>query len=394
MALNRELQQLIIMVKGQLERIFNIYSTIEEIAQEKHLELNSEMIRRYTGLILSNIIICAGDNAYLTIVNHLDTRFAQTRFTQPTTDIGIPGQSASVMTTIMSKFSEAIAKMRSGGKTSLQNFSVSSANLQVEGESEDAKEFKAGIDHATRNTIVNRAFRAFKQYGSPEETIRGITRDVLMLEVYFSIFEGEFDLLMREKNEEDNARLLTRVNDADKLEDIKEVMKTMLKPATWTKTESFKRFHSQLPKSNLNFNIAEQIQSTEYMSQDVKNSALKDIFNVVIKSNVGNQAPSTKILNELTNEFEQIRAAREAGEAGAWNAKGFAASQPTVLVGPQSKATAPVSWSAAAAAPISLSAAATALAAATAQSNQRRFERFNGGSRKKRIIRKTLRKHY
>lgn len=41
MALNRELQQLIIMVKGQLERIFNIYSTIEEIAQENHLELNT-----------------------------------------------------------------------------------------------------------------------------------------------------------------------------------------------------------------------------------------------------------------------------------------------------------------------------------------------------------------
>jgi hypothetical protein len=182
-----------------------------------------------------------------------------------------------------------------------------------------------------------------------------------MLEVYFSIFEGEFDLLMREKNEEDNAQLLTRVNDADKLEDIKEVMKTMLKPATWTKTESFKRFHSQLPKSNLNFNIAEQIQSTEYMSQDVKNGALKDIFNVVIKPNVGNQAPSTKILNEFVKEFEQTRAAREAAEAGPWNAKGFAAGQPTVLVGPQS--------------------------------NQRRFERF-GGSRKKRIIRKTLRKHY
>lgn len=316
------------------------------------------MIRRYTGLILSNIIICAGENAYLTIVNHLDTKFAQTRFTQPTTDIGIPGQSASVMTTMITRFTDAITKMRSGGKVTLQNVSVSSVNLQVEGGSEDAKAFKIGINHAERNTIVNRAFRAYSQYGNTEETIRGITRDVLMLEVYFSIFEGEFDLLMREKNEENNARLLQTVNDATKFEDIKEVMKTMLKPAKWTNTESFKRFHSQLPKSNLNFNIAEQIQSTEYMSQDVKNGALKDIFNV------GNEASSTKVLNELVNEFDARRKARNAAEVGGWNTKGFVAGQPTVLVGSE-------------------------------LNQQRRFNSFlNGGSRKRRIIRKTLRKHY
>jgi hypothetical protein len=269
LALNRELQELIIMVKGQLERIFNIYSTIEEIAQENGLQLNTEMIRRYTGLILSNIIICSGNNAYLTIINHLDKGLIST-VASPTTDIALPGKAASVVSTFLNKW------------WTTKKASISSKNLQEEGHNKELTAFKTSIDPNQRNQIINRMFSLYAQYGNITESIRGITRDMLMLEVYFSILEGEFELLLKAKKEKENAQLLQTINSAKSFEDIKGAMITMLQPAKWTNTESFQRFYSQLPKSNLNFNLAQKIESATDINQEVKNNILKDVFKNVI----------------------------------------------------------------------------------------------------------------
>lgn len=336
LAINRELQELIIMVKGQLERIFNIYSTIEEIAQEKGLQLNTEMIRRYTGLILSNIIICSGDNAYLTIVNHLNKNLAET-VGSPTTDISIPGKSSSVIASFIHKWWTTKSK------------SVSSRNLQKEGQNMQVEEFKTSVDPKQRNILLNKVFRLYSQYGNPSENIRAISRDVLMLEVYFSILEGEFDLLLKAKKEQENAQLLQTINSAKSFEDIKGAMVTMLQPAKWTTTESFKRFYSQLPKSNLNYNIAEKIESATDINQDVKNGVLKDLFEDVINTD----PPPVQPAAEPAQPAQQPQAKKPAASQNV-NLLSFGSSKSSNSTNP--------------------------------------FNMF-GGSRKKRVVRKTYRRH-
>ena len=63
-ALNQELRVNLIMIKGEVERIYNIYKVMEEIAKEKQLPINTDMVKKFTIILTNNILLAAGPDTF------------------------------------------------------------------------------------------------------------------------------------------------------------------------------------------------------------------------------------------------------------------------------------------------------------------------------------------
>jgi len=115
-------------------------------------------------------------------------------------------------------------------------------------------------------------FNFFKRTIAPMEVLRTIVRDITILTVFFTILQSEFDLLSREKEENDRTRLFTAIA---KDSGIKFQPKTIeafnnyFQSNNWIKSGAFKVFKSQLPKNNLNIAINDSVEGIQrHVSED------------------------------------------------------------------------------------------------------------------------------
>lgn len=139
--INTELGVNFIAIQHEVDRIYNIYRVIEEIAKENRLPLQVSFIQRYTRLITENILLLAGPNA----IEEIESKY---KTVNTTTEL---------------------AKLRE--------------------------------ELLTERKSQQRGWRGWLRFGKrvviPGEMLRIIIRDVTILTVFFSILQSEFDLLMR-----------------------------------------------------------------------------------------------------------------------------------------------------------------------------------------------------
>jgi hypothetical protein len=204
-ALNEELRVNLIMIKGEVERIYNIYKVIEEIAIEKKLPINTDLVRKFTIILSNNILIVAGPETF------------------------------EMIKTMSLGNGDALFQSESFGP--LKTFNKSQINTQ-------------------RKTWWK--FNFFKRTIVPMEVLRTIVRDITILTVFFTILQSEFDLLSREKEEIDRTALFRAIASDSGIKfqpNTVQAFENYYKSNNWINSEVFKRFKDQLPKNNLNIAI-------------------------------------------------------------------------------------------------------------------------------------------
>lgn len=214
-ALNQELRGNLIMIKGEAERLYNIYKVIEVIAREKNLNLNTVAVQKFTTTLTYNILLAAGPETFNVIVERTlgNGTDAQALY---------KANSANVTT------GQGIVKV-AGGVQSAVNQKKSSWGHWV---------YRIGT-----NAII------------PVEVLRTIVRDITILTVFFTILQSEFDLLSREydfnlkknlfeglRNDLTGANLLS--------EQTLSALNLYMKD-DWTTSPDYMTFKTQLPKTNL-----------------------------------------------------------------------------------------------------------------------------------------------
>jgi len=215
-ALNQELRGNLIMIKGEAERLYNIYKVIEVIAREKNLNLNTVAVQKFTTTLTYNILLAAGPETFNVIVERTlgNGTDAQALY---------KANSANVTT------GQGIVKVAGGTVQSAVNQKKSSWGHWV---------YRIGT-----NAII------------PVEVLRTIVRDITILTVFFTILQSEFDLLSREydfnlkknlfeglRNDLTGANLLS--------EQTLSALNLYMKD-DWTTSPEYTVFKSQLPKTNL-----------------------------------------------------------------------------------------------------------------------------------------------
>jgi ElaB/YqjD/DUF883 family membrane-anchored ribosome-binding protein len=245
--LGRELREIILTVDVQLQRIYNIYCLMEEISIENNYMINTEMVRKYLVVLLTNILLSSGDETYEKIRESLDKNKLNLTTLAPsdTPSTPIAGHA--------NKIGYDFYKYLFGKKKQLNN-----SNLDT-----SAEDFKDALkDKGDR--IWRRIYSFTERMLEPKEVMRGITRDLFMLNVYFSILQSEFDLLSRERVELNKQILFEKIvavehdtNMETKLNTILSIIKSQNIKSKWIDGASLKRFKDQLPKSNLNILLIE-----------------------------------------------------------------------------------------------------------------------------------------
>jgi hypothetical protein len=201
-ALNQELRANLIMIKGEVERLYNIYKVIEEIAIEKKLPINTDMVRKFTIILSNNILLVAGPETF-----------------------------------------EMIKAMSLGNGDA---FFQSESALGL-------KTLNTGQINKQRKSFWNFSF--FKRTVIPMEVLRTIVRDITILTVFFTILQSEFDLLSREKEEQDRTALFKAIGTDSGIKfqpNTVQAFENYYKSNNWINSEVYKRFKAQLPKNNLN----------------------------------------------------------------------------------------------------------------------------------------------
>jgi len=204
-ALNEELRVNLIMIKGEVERIYNIYKVIEEIAIEKKLPINTELVRKFTIILSNNILIVAGPDTF------------------------------EMIKTLSLGNGDALFQSESFGQ--LKAFNKSQINAQ-------------------RKTWWKFSF--FKRTIVPMEVLRTIVRDITILTVFFTILQSEFDLLSREKEEIDRTALFKAIASDSGIKfqpNTVQAFEQYYKSNNWMNSDAFRRFKTQLPVNNLNIAI-------------------------------------------------------------------------------------------------------------------------------------------
>jgi len=226
-ALNEELRVNLIMIKGEVERMYNIYKVIEEIAIEKKLPINTEMVRKFTIILSNNILLVAGPETF-----------------------------------------EMIKAMSLGN-----------------GEAFFQKESAMGLTTMNRGQINTQRktwwkFNFFKRTIVPMEVLRTIVRDITILTVFFTILQSEFDLLSREKEENDRTRLFTAIATDSGIRfqpKTIEAFNNYFQSNTWINSGAFKVFKSQLPKNNLNIAINDSVEGIQRRGSEASNPGPPDL---------------------------------------------------------------------------------------------------------------------
>lgn len=243
--LNREVREMILTINSQLQRMHNIYCVIEDICSEHHYPINTEMVRKYIALILSNIMIAAGPDTYKKIMGSLQYQPSIQDVSSSNTTVYTPGHSKigfSFLKYILG--SGKLASNRRNLNQSEQNFK----DATPEG----------------KNTLYNKAIGALSRWFNASEILRGLSRDLLLLNVYFTILQSEFDLLSRAGTERKRQDMMRLVEEAErepnlevKLSKLVGSLKQNYTASHWISNESYTKFYNQLPKSNLSIFLIE-----------------------------------------------------------------------------------------------------------------------------------------
>jgi hypothetical protein len=211
-ALNEELRINLIMIKGEVERIYNIYTVIENIAIEKKLTINTFMVRKFTILLTNNILLVAGPDTFERI-RTLSLGNGEGLFQQE-------------------KISEDL---------------LTNTKAQI---NTKRKSYKSWWGNFFKRTII------------PGEVLRTIVRDITILTVFFTILQSEFDLLSREKEEQDRTALFKAIGTDSGIKfqpNTVQAFENYYKSNNWINSDVFKRFKAQLPINNLNIAINDSI---------------------------------------------------------------------------------------------------------------------------------------
>jgi len=243
---NRELEELVITVNIQIQRIHNIYCVIEEISSENRYPINTEMLKKYLVVLLTNILIAAGPDTYAKIMSGLDYNPNVKDLSTTNTSI-LPGHTEEVGITFF--------KYLTGKKK---------ANASNQNLNSTRVDFERVVDPKLKNSWYNRFFDVTDKLTRPSDLIRGISRDLLLLNVYFSILQSEFDLLSRhdmESKKELYSYELEKIGNEPSLEvrmaKLMDIVKRQNTPSTWPTSKTTNNFLVQLPKSNLSVFLVE-----------------------------------------------------------------------------------------------------------------------------------------
>jgi hypothetical protein len=217
-ALNEELRVNLIMIKGEVERIYNIYKVIEDIAIEKKLAINTDMVRKFTIILSNNILIVAGPETF-----------------------------------------EMIRTMSLGN-----------------GEAFFQSEKFGPLPALNKSQIITQrkkwwTISFFKRTIVPMEVLRTIVRDITILTVFFTILQSEFDLLSREKEEKDRIALFDAIFSDSGIQFQPDTVKAFQNYSgsnQWMNGVAFKTFKAQLPKNNLNIAINDSEQGIKNHGTD------------------------------------------------------------------------------------------------------------------------------
>lgn len=225
-ALNEELRVNLIMIKGEVERLYNIYKVIEEIAKEKDLPINTEMVGKFTIILSNNILLVAGPETFEMIKKMSEEN--GDAFFQPESALGL-------------------------------------------------KTLNKGQIKTHRESWWNFGVGLFKRTIVPMEVLRTLVRDITILTVFFTILQSEFDLLSREKEEQDRTALFKAIGTDSGIKFQPNTVKAFenyYKSNNWINSEVYKRFKAQLPKNNLNIainNSTEGMKNHGTIPDDVSN---------------------------------------------------------------------------------------------------------------------------
>jgi len=239
--LNRELEELILIVNSQIQRIHNIYCVLEEISNEHRFPINTEMLKKYLIIILSNILLVCGNDSYKQITDGLQMNPNIKDLQVSVTPSVAPGHSQSVGLTFF--------------KYLLGRKKVEAAHTDLNATTID---FQRAVNPETKNKWYNNIIDKANRIIDPKEVIRGISRDLLLLNVYFSILLSEFDILSREFAEKQKSEYLRQIELAQmetslekKVSALLLVSKLQNAKSIWPSGETYKKFYNQLPKSNM-----------------------------------------------------------------------------------------------------------------------------------------------
>jgi len=216
-ALNQELRGNLIMIKGEAERLYNIYKVIEVIAKEKNLNLNTLAVQKFTTTLTYNILLAAGPETFNVIVE-------KTLGGSDDAKALYKANSANITT------GQGIVKIAAGDLQKAVNQKKSSWGHWV---------YRIGT-----NAII------------PLEVLRTIVRDITILTVFFTILQSEFDLLSREHDFNLKCSLFTGLSKDLQTANIilsEETQNALKSYSTegWTESKEFKTFKGQLLKTNL-----------------------------------------------------------------------------------------------------------------------------------------------
>ena len=244
-----ELQELIFTIDIQIQRIHNIYCVMEEISVENKYKLNTEMVKKYLVVLLTNILLSSGRDVYKKLKTSLNNnRFDFSSFDTSVKGAPPPGHQAKLgaVNTFKYMFGYKIAQ-------------ANRSNLNVTDD-----EFHEATDEH-KNNMINTISHFIDRNTDTKEVIRSILRDLLLLNVNFSILQSEFDLLSRESAELNKQIILKQVEEAEKdpkietkLNTILSILKTQNTVNKWVSGEIFNTFKEQIPKSNLSISLIEK----------------------------------------------------------------------------------------------------------------------------------------
>jgi hypothetical protein len=238
---NRELEELILIVNSQIQRIHNIYCVLEEISNENRFPINTEMLKKYLIIILSNILLACGKDTYKQVIDGLEMNH------------NIKDLEVSVTSTVAPGHSQAVG---------LTFFQYILGRKKVEAGHADLNattiDFQRAKDRGKKNEWYNNIIDKANRIIDAKEVTRGISRDLLILNVYFSILLSEFDILSREFAEKQKVEYLKQIELAQmetslekKVSALLLVSKLQNTKSIWPSGETYKKFYNQLPKSNM-----------------------------------------------------------------------------------------------------------------------------------------------
>jgi len=293
MQLNRELNELITIVNSQIQRIYNIYCVIEEISKENAYSINTEMIKKYLIIIFTNILLVSGQDTYIKIKRGIGKNVN-------IKDLEVSGNSKSAAPGHSHEVGFSFFSYLFGQKKAR----VNNANLNS-----TAVDFESAMNDEKKNQWFNRVINWAHKVTDTKEILRGISRDLLLLNVYFSILQSEFDLLARARVEQDKIAYLNEIELAEKepslelkINKLLSIAKLQTKVNSWPNGETYKTFVSQLPKSNISVLIIEKLtgQSVEEIvssttpqvisenskTESALNNSSTNLYNVVYKPRI------------------------------------------------------------------------------------------------------------